>query len=599
MRELNDIAASLRAFVRSHPLISAIVVLGGILRLAGILWGIPLLPHRYNFHPDEWPYLLALYSFPHHIIFQKKITYPMFVPYMISLFSPFNVFFSTISNIVNLIITGKGGAVSFTWIFFKLMGRFATVLMGTASIALTAAVGRRLFGWTAAIAAAAFVAFTPFAVQNATFFTPAIPSSFFMVLLLLISLQLRERTDVRIYAALALTNGALAATLYPGAVGALIPLTLHLEAAGRECGFKSRLRFLIGWRLWLFILVSVAVFFALSPGNVIYFGNMLATIADELWRASTAVPVDRASLYAWLQLFLKNIELMGPPFVLLVAAAIIYNLIRINRNSFMLLVVPIVCWIAFVGTMRPRHMVLLIPLYALLVGRMIGDALAVRSRIVRVACAVIFAALVGMSFAYNVDELWERYNDKRPLAAQFIEHQISHGSTVGIKCLEGGDVAYKHEHFNEFMWDFPLINPKHYQLTDCLKNPQYLILSEYSDKYPETAFSSGLLRGDIWPQDETGMWWREKIPEPRLMHLYRDLITRTSSCYELIKDYPSRNTERDFFRVYYEIQRFQRPDWKAIKRLYFTPFQFFSFEYPSPQIRIYKRTDACNKAEAP
>lgn len=597
LRSIADLPQRLRCFFREQPWIAALVVVGALLRLAGIAWGLPIFGHRYNFHPDEWPYLLALYSFPHHLVFQKNLSYPMFVPYAVSLLSPFQLFFSTISNIVNLILTGKGGAVSFTWVSLKVLGRFVTVLLGTGSIVLTAMVARRLFGVAAAIVATAFMALVPFAVSNASFFTPAVPSSFFLILMILATIPMRERGDVRSYALVALTLGMLIATMYPAVVAAIIPLWIHAERAWKCEGWGSRLRVLLGGKLWFLMIVTMATFFALSPVNLIHFRDMIATIVEELWRANTAAPVDRSSGASWLQLGLKNIELMGPAFAILVGVSVISSVVWLNRRVLPLLLVPLICWIAFVGTMRPRHMVLLLPIYALLMGRCFGSMLSVRVRLVRITASLVLVIASGLTLVTDVQTLWARYHDVRPEVAAFIEERIPAGATVGIKCLEGGDKAYTHEHFNEFMWDFPLIDRKRYQLTDCLKNPEYLILSEYSDKYPETALRSGLLEGDVWPAEETGLWWREKIPAPELMRLYRELLTGTSACYELIRDYPSQNTERDFFQVHYDLQRFRRVDRELIERLYLDPLRFTSFEYPSPEVRIYQRTDTCLASE--
>ncbi|MBI4366355.1 MAG: hypothetical protein HY543_06005 [Deltaproteobacteria bacterium] len=182
--------------------------------------------------------------------------------------------------------------------------------------------------------------------------------------------------------------------------------------------------------------------------------------------------------------------------------------------------------------------------------------------------------------------------DTRTEAAAWIAAQIPAGATLGMKCMEGGRKAYDHAHFDEFMWDFPRIDPRRYRLTDCLDRPEYLVLSEFTNKEVITAYTSGLMQGDAWPADEYGLWWRQKIPPPPLMALYRALLFGEGDGYVLVRYFPGAGIEARNFDLSYRLTRLKVVDWRLIGRIFANPWRFLALEYPAPEIRIYRQRGA-------
>ena len=585
-----DKYSNMKKWLKDHPFIVSIVLIGGILRLSGLFWGMPINSYQYNYHPDEWTYLLALYGYPLHIVFQKFLPYPMFIPYAINILTPFNSFFATITNTVNLILSGNFSEVHFLWTYFKFLGRFITVIMGTSSIAITYVISKKMYGKIAGLSSAIFIALALYAVQNSTFFTPAVHSSFFMLLLILVGLYLREKPSLATYGLTALATATLAATMYPAFVGIVFALIIHTEVAfKKESTWSGRFKFVFGSRLWFYAGIAFATFLILSPGIIFHFKAAYLSITEELWRATTALPKSKWDFHSWFELALRSVELLGPWLALLTFLALIWNLVKIDFKTFPLIVPPILSWMIFVNAMRPRHMVLLIPFYAIWVGRLLQDTKDSRFKLPKIVIGLLFTISVSYSLFYNIKIITSRYNDNRYAAAKYIEENIEPNATVGIKCLEGKTKAYDHKHFHEFMWDFPYFPKDRYKLTDCLKDPKYIILSEYTNKYPLAAIDSGHLEDDVWPTNKLGLWWREKIPPQDLMRLYRELLTNNSNDYKLIKRFESSNFEKNKFKIHYELANKVNVDWPLISKVYFNPNTFFAFEYASPEISIYKK----------
>ena len=74
----------LTKFFGEPPILLAVLIMGFLLRVSGILWGISLLdPLEGNYHPDEWATIWGAVGFPGHILTNTYLVYPTFFPYFL------------------------------------------------------------------------------------------------------------------------------------------------------------------------------------------------------------------------------------------------------------------------------------------------------------------------------------------------------------------------------------------------------------------------------------------------------------------------------------------------------------------------------------
>jgi 4-amino-4-deoxy-L-arabinose transferase-like glycosyltransferase len=112
-----------------------------------------------------------------------------------------------------------------------LAGRQFTALVGTATVALTYAAGRR-WGPGVALFAAAFMAVMPNHVRESHYVLTDIPTTFFTTLTLLLALRATERGTTWSIAAAGLAAGLAASCKYNGGMAVVFPLIAAVELGG-------------------------------------------------------------------------------------------------------------------------------------------------------------------------------------------------------------------------------------------------------------------------------------------------------------------------------------------------------------------------------
>ena len=112
-----------------------------------------------------------------------------------------------------------------------LAGRQFTALVGTATVALTFAAGRR-WGPGVALFAAAFMAVMPNHVRESHYVLTDVPTAFFTTLALLLALRATERGTTWSIAAAGLAAGLAASCKYNGGMAVVFPLIAAVELGG-------------------------------------------------------------------------------------------------------------------------------------------------------------------------------------------------------------------------------------------------------------------------------------------------------------------------------------------------------------------------------
>ena len=114
---------------------------------------------------------------------------------------------------------------------FYLAGRQFTALLGTATVALTFAAGRR-WGNGVALFAAAFMAVMPHHVRESRYVLTDVPTAFFVTLTLFLALRATERATIHSIVAAGFAAGLAASCKYNGSMAVLFPLVAIAQIGG-------------------------------------------------------------------------------------------------------------------------------------------------------------------------------------------------------------------------------------------------------------------------------------------------------------------------------------------------------------------------------
>ena len=415
------------------------VLLGLMLRMAGLTWSLPDARHPLaTYHPDELINLTAATAadIPHLQLDIKFYNYGTFYFYLVS-------FAHTVGRGWGLIPTTPQGYAAFSpqaapeQAALFLTGRIVTALLGTATIAVIYFLGRRLYGRKAGLLAALLYAVTPIAVQHSHFLTVDVPATFFVSLALLWAARLLTRQTWADYVLAGVWVGIAAATKYNAVLVLIAPILAHrFNKNPNSCDTHRAAHFIV-------LLIAAAFAFLIAcPGPLINF--------DAFWNGTYPGSGVRYELFehsrnghgdlfthtgpGWIYHLVVSLRYgMGTPLLALSLAGIGYALWK-RRPEDLLLVAFIVLYYGLAGFSAvrfARYMIPLFPAFSVLAARVLvapfsrpvlGKALA------GLAAVVIFCAF-GSSALLN---LHLTALDSRDFFADYLERHAPQGATVAF-----------------------------------------------------------------------------------------------------------------------------------------------------------------------
>jgi hypothetical protein len=238
-----------------------LIVLGSGLRLAGIDAGNP-----YVYHPDEW-YIAKnamnmvrdLDPLPHFYM------YPSLLILLVTL--------------VVAVVHGLGGPTldtSQAWLLdrevlpeqfvYFLAARGLVALLGLLTILAVYAIGSRLRGRAAGVAAAAIVAVAPLHVENSRYSTTDVPVALAVGIALLVTMRAIERQRDRWWVAAGVAAGLAGSTKWTGLAVLGVPLLACLLTTARPTDFVAFAR---RRAPWLIMAAAAITVLAVTPGVVL------------------------------------------------------------------------------------------------------------------------------------------------------------------------------------------------------------------------------------------------------------------------------------------------------------------------------------------
>jgi len=410
-------------------LVAAVLLLALWLRARGLDWG---LPHPY--HPDEGSILFHSLAFgtgdlnPHWFRWPSLLMYVMFAIYgayfligrVVGLFgAPVDLLRSYLSDLSP----------------FWLMGRWVSVIAGTATVWVTYRLGKRAFGAAAGVVAALFLAVVYLHVRDSHYATPDVAATFLAALSLLAALRACDTERARDLVLSGLLAGLSASAKYPGV----------LAAAGTGAAFVSLYsRRKVGASALVSAAAAAALGFVVgTPYSVLSFGEFVRDVTRQFTMVSSSGVAQAASSFAGglKEVFGETVARgASVPLALLGAVGLFWPGTR-GRGQRAVLVAYVSAVVVFAVLITVKRSTYLTPalpaLTVLAAGALTGVFERLRrssARAERVSMAAAALALAAIAVVPSV-----RFGtalaspDTRTLAREWVEREISPGTAVALE----------------------------------------------------------------------------------------------------------------------------------------------------------------------
>jgi hypothetical protein len=410
--------------VRRRPLWTAVllvicvVALG--LRLVGLRYGLPAV-----YNPDEVAIMSRALAFAKGDLNPHNFLYPTFYFYALFVWEGLAAVWS--------VVTGAAASLSaFQQEFFVdptrvfVAGRLLTALCGTATVAATFVLGRRIAGPVAGLTAAIFLAIAPLHVRDSHYVKHDVPVTLLIVLACLAYVRLWSRepgdrpTLSSVVVPAALTGAAFATHYYTTFLA--LPLAWSVARHARDPSEGVGRIVAAGF-------IAAAVFLVLSPYVVLE----PATAWRDI-RANQQIVVERAAgTFGYARTALRYGVLLWRDTVtwpVIVAAATGLLVLGATRPAMtaLLLAFPIPFFLFIAGTFpATRYLIPLVPFLAVFAGVAVSW-IAQRQPIAAIALTCVAGA---MPFRDSLrTDLFIRQADTRTLAEAYIEATVPDGRTI-------------------------------------------------------------------------------------------------------------------------------------------------------------------------
>lgn len=456
-------------------IIILLMVLGFVLRVWGIRYGLP-----YLYHPDEPLAQNALTMVktndlnPHFFGYGSLFFYINAIAYWVYyLLGNMVGLFRSVTDIPDLQIIGMG--VGRSLMPTEIMtGRLVSVLLGTLCIPVTYWLGKRLSSRHVGLLAAVWVTFSAPLVIHSQFITPNMLATFLVLLTLAILVRSTAWPPYLSSILIGLVFGCAIASKYNTAL-LVIPL-----------GMAYFLQY--GWRaikkpaLYISLVVTGLTFLAVTPYALLDFTNFWTDTIYHLqyYRSASHPGMEGNTISFYLNYLLKQEGLV----VFLSILPIIGYLRTRNRTGLILasFAVPYTLYISSLDIRNDRTILITLPILLIMAADVLGSVWrrllksdSLRFRQLALASLTAFVILSTTYLIYKTTEANIKMTtpDAREYARQWIETNIPDGTKIAIESYS------------------PFIDPEHYDMTYF---PQLTLNSPdwYSQQdYDLLVFSSG------------------------------------------------------------------------------------------------------------
>lgn len=413
----------------------SILLLGLLLRLNGLDWGMPNGLHPdYSYHPDEIYLLSWAMMMQHGDIIPNNFVYGG------------TFYFSTLQliNWLGAFLTEQfGGQLLFNTI---LVGRTFGLIYALLTIYLVYATGRTLFSPATGLLAALVLAVLPAHVFWAQRVRPdeLFALEFAANFLIMARILKKQRTLSTNLVLGGLLLGVTVATRFPALVlyfGYAVAIGLILNNDFKRDRPKTLKK--ATFHLLIIAGTSCLGYLGASPYTVLYYQEFVSGLQIQ-WHFQSGVFLDAVNRGPnWFQYGGRIlIQAVGYPFYGLMLAAVIYSLWKRRAENLLLLAVilPYFLLLSKTSWVVTRYTLPLLPGLAILVVSMLRD-LATKKQILKIFA--IGAIVVAVFWAVALDLAYSnvlRGPDPRDTATVWITENVEPDATIGaFKCYDGDD----------------------------------------------------------------------------------------------------------------------------------------------------------------
>jgi hypothetical protein len=410
--------------------LGAVIVLAAALRFLALGYGLPA-----TYNPDETPIMNRALAFAKGDLNPHNFLYPSL--YLYALFG-WEVLFFLVGRVAGLF----DSLAAFQREFFTnpsrlfLAGRALSALFGIATVPALYWYGRRLYGRTAGLVAAAFLAVAPIAVRDAHYVKLDVPVTLFVVLAH--AMMAHVVTDPiaaarrRTWLLAGLFAGLAVSTHYYVAFIVIPIVAVAVVDATRTGRWGQSLRFLV----W----AGIATFAGFVIGTPFFFAEPQTALRDIV--AVREIDIDRAvageggaftsfASYAHMLFF----DALGWPVCLLAVIGFVWALAADWRRG-LLLVSFTAAFLAFVSNTVPmsRYLNVVLPLFALAAAFTVTRLAEAFGRRAPLAAAAItaLAFIPGFVISLKTDRFFLQ-TDTRTIAREFVEAHVPPGESILVQ----------------------------------------------------------------------------------------------------------------------------------------------------------------------
>lgn len=502
-------------------ILTVIILFGAFLRFYAVNWD------SFNaFHPDE-----------------RNISWAVT---RIHFFSEMNPKFFAYGGLPIYLYRALGEGVVFitknnNWLFdwghIAVIGRYVSAVLSTISIYLIFLVGSVYFNQATGLTSAAFLAFSPWAIEQAHFDTTETMLVFFVLLLLVFSYKLlRSIGNTSVLIALGIIWGLAIAAKTTAALFGVIPLAAIWAPKFFKTFFKNMLRSL------LLGVTALVVFFLFSPYTVLDYKDFYTSMTYEsgvalgrftvpytlqfwhtpaylypiitmLWQTGPLVIVGLAGLIAILIAVMA--DLIRHPLMLLKGSRI--NVLDDKNNLIVFVIFPLIYfgWVGSWYTKFARYNVPFLPFVTLAAAWLMIVSLQKlkKNHVLFYISLFVYSLICLLTLAWCLATFTVYLRPQtRILASNWIYANIPSGAHIytehwndGLPLDSTNGISYNRELLT--VYDLPDGDAKRTYYADNLSSGDYIILStrriwatmpRLTEKYPVTSlFYKKLLAGEL------------------------------------------------------------------------------------------------------
>jgi len=482
-------------------LLLLIVALGMGLRFRALEWSLPNAQHPLaTYHPDERINLTAAMQadIAHGQFDIKFYNYGTFYFYLVDLAHIVGKGYGFIPTPAerseSLPPTPAQQAAVLARYF--LAGRFISALLGTLTLPVLYALGRRMFGRKAGLIAALLYGVAPLAVLHAHFLTVDVTATFFVTLALLWSARMLTSQTWSDYALAALWTGLAAATKYNAGLVIVAPIVAHLLKRDPDACKKHR-----ATQFVVLIALTLLTFLIACPGPWLNFDAFWHDLSYELFDHSRTghgyLFIDTGNGW-WYHLTVSLPFGLGSVLLITALVGLFMALRKPSKSDWLLLAFFLIYFgISGLSHVRfARYMLPLFPVFCLLAARFLVNVRPPLSG----AGLLVVAPLTLYGSVYLL--LCMTTQDPRDAAADFLEQHAPQGARVafatvpwfyspplspGFGALAASQRAKAAAEVTRFKLVLPPTDPPtEWDLSVFNPPPDFVILSDLETMHPLT-----------------------------------------------------------------------------------------------------------------